>query len=79
LHIVLIIHDGLLTTTTPHHNLLRLFFLDYPGEPVAEEKLLDFRVQGKINRSRHSDHPARRHSIRTNQCSPPPSPPFFYL
>ena len=35
-------------------------------------------VQGKINRDRHNDHPAGRHSIRTNQCPPPPSPPYFY-
>jgi len=34
-------------------------------------------VQGKINRCRHTDHPAGRHSIRTNQCPPPPSPIFF--
>ena len=30
-------------------------------------------VQGKINRGRNSDYPAERHSIRTNQCPPPPS------
>jgi len=34
-------------------------------------------VQGKINRDRHTDHPAARHSIRTNQCPPPPSPIFY--
>jgi len=32
------------------------FFRDYPGEPVPEEKLLDFMVQGKIKRGRHTDH-----------------------
>jgi len=31
-------------------------------------------VQGKINRGRHTDHPAGRHSIQTSQCPPPPSP-----
>jgi len=31
-------------------------------------------VQGKINRGRQTDHPAGHHSIRTNQCPPPPSP-----
>ena len=36
-----------------------------------------FMVQRKINRGRHTDHPAGRHSIRTNQCPPPPSPIFF--
>jgi len=35
-------------------------------------------VQGKINRGRHVDHPARRHSIWTNQCPPPPSCHIFY-
>jgi len=34
-------------------------------------------VQGKINRGRHSDNAAGRHSIRTKQCPPPPSPIFF--
>jgi len=43
----------------------------------ARRELLDFMVQGKINRGRHTDHPAGRHSIRTNQCPPPPSPDFF--
>jgi len=35
-------------------------------------------VQGKIYRGRHTDHPAGRHSIRTNQCPPPPFPHTFY-
>ena len=35
-------------------------------------------VQGDINRGRHTDHLAGRHSIRTNQCPPPPSPHIFY-
>ena len=30
-------------------------------------------VQGKINRSRHTDHLAGCHSIQTYQCLPPPS------
>jgi len=30
------------------------------------------------NRGRHTDHPARHHSIRTNQCLPAPVPIFFY-
>ena len=34
-------------------------------------------VQGKINRGRHTDYPAGRHSIRINQCAPPSSPIFF--
>ena len=36
-----------------------------------------YMVQGKINRGRHTDHPAGCHSIRTNQCPPPPSPIFL--
>jgi len=39
----------------------------------ARRKLLDFMVQGKISRGRHTDHPAKRHSIRTNQCLLPTS------
>jgi len=35
-------------------------------------------VQGQINTGRHTDHPAGRHSIWTNQCPPPPPPIFFY-
>jgi len=48
------------------------------GWAGARRELLDFMVQGEINRGRHTDHPAGRHSIRTNQCPPPPSPIFFY-
>jgi len=48
-----------------------------PGWAGARRELLDFMVQGKINKGRHTDHPAGRHSIRTNQCLPPPSPPYF--
>jgi len=36
------------TTTTT--TVLQPFFQDYPGEPVPEEKLLVFLMQGKINR-----------------------------
>jgi len=53
------------------------FFRDNPGEPVPKEKLLDFMVQGKINRCRQTDHLAGCHSIRTNQCPPPPSSHFL--
>jgi len=34
-------------------------------------------VLRKINRGRHTDHPAGCHSIRTNQCPSPPSPHFL--
>jgi len=42
-------------------------FLDHPGEPVPEEIFWTCMVQGKITEGRHSDHPAGRHSIRSNQ------------
>ena len=64
------------TVLHTHTSILRLFFWDHVGEPVPAE-LLDFAVQGKINRGRQTDHPAGRHSIRTKQCPPPPSPIFF--
>jgi len=74
---------GTTTTTT----ILRPFFSDHPGEPVPEENFwtlwckerltLDFMVQGEINRGRHTDHPAGRHSMWTNQCPPPPHTPYF--
>ena len=59
---------------THHHTttILWPFLWDHPGELVP-----DFMMQSKINRGRHTDPPARRHSIRTNQCPPPPSPIFF--
>jgi len=44
----------------------------------CQKKTSGLLVQGKINRGRHTDHPAGRHSIRTNQCPPPPSPHNFY-
>jgi len=47
-----------------------------PGKPVPERTSGLYMVQGKINRGRHTDHPAGRHSIRTKQCLPPPSPIF---
>jgi len=43
----------------------------------AKRELLDFMMQGKINRGRYTGHPAGRHSIRTNQCLPPPSRHIF--
>jgi len=49
-----------------------------PGWASARRELLEFKAQEKINRGRHTDHPAGRHSIRTNQCPPPPSPHIFY-
>jgi len=56
------------------------FYGPFPGPPGwagARRELLDFMVQRKINRGRHTDHPSGRHSILTNQCPPPPSPHFL--
>jgi len=62
-----------------HHTttVLRPFFPGPRGWAGARRELLDFKVQGEINRGRHTNHPAGRHSIRTNQCPPPPSPTFL--
>jgi len=59
-----------------HHNRFTTLFPGPPRWAGAKRELLDFVVQGKINRGRHRDYPAGRHSIRTNQC-PPPTSPFF--
>jgi len=63
--------------TTPHHNRFTALFPGRTGWAGARRELLDFMVQREINRGRHTDHPAGRHSIRTNQCPPPPSPYIF--
>ena len=60
-----------------HHNRFTALFPGPPGWVGARRELLNFMVQGKIDRGRHNDHPAGRHSIRTNQCSPPPFPHIF--
>jgi len=62
----------------PHHNHFTALFPGPSGWAGARRELLDFTVQGKINRGIHSDHPAGCHSIWTNQCPPPPSPHIFY-
>jgi len=50
--------------TTPHHNCLTVLFPGPPGWASTRRELLNFMVQGKINRGRDTDHPAGRHSIR---------------
>jgi len=60
-----------------HHNCFTALFPGPPGSASARREPLDFVVQGKINRGRHTDHPAGCHSIQTNQCPPLPSLPFF--
>ena len=59
----------------PHHNRFTALFLGQHSAG-AKRELLDFMVQGKINRGRNTDHPDVCHSIRTNQCLPPPFPHF---
>jgi len=61
----------------PHHNHFTALFPGPPEWAGARRELLDLMVQGKINRGRHTDHPAGHHSIRTKQCPPPPSPHFL--
>jgi len=58
----------LVVTVAAHHTttVLRPFFRDYPDEPVPEEKFWTFGAR-KINRGRHTDHPAGRHSTQTKQ------------
>jgi len=68
-----------LNTEAPHHNRFTDLFSGPPGWSGARRELLDFTVQGNINRGRHTDHPAGRHSTWTNQCPPPPSPIFYRL
>ena len=65
------------SATTPHHNRFTALFPGPPGRAGARRELLNFRVRGKINKGRHTDHLAGRHSIRTNQYPPPPSPHFL--
>ena len=65
------------TCSAPHHNCFMALFPGLPGWAGARRELMDSMVQGKINRGRHTEHPAGRHSIRTKQC-PTPSSPWFY-
>jgi len=53
---------------TPHTQPFYGLFPGPTGWAGARRELLDFMVQRKINRGRHNDHPAGRHSIWTNQC-----------
>ena len=57
-----------------HHNRFTALFKGPPGWAGTRRKLLDFMIQRKTNRDRHTDHPTGYHSIRTNQWPPPPSP-----
>jgi len=52
-------------------------FPEPSGWACARRDLLDFMVQGEINRGRYTDHLTGRHSVQINQCPPPPSPHVF--
>jgi len=62
--------------TTPHHNRFTALLPEPPGWAGARRELLGFMVQGKIDRGRHTDYPAGRHSVRTNH-SAHQHPPFL--
>ena len=66
--------ESVLTILSPHHKRFTALFPGPPSWAGARRELLDFMLQGKINRGRHTDHPAGSYSIRTNQCPPPPPP-----
>jgi len=70
-------HTHTHTQHTYTHNRFTALSPGPLGWAGARRELLDFMVQGKINRGRHTDHPAGRHSIRTNQCLHHPPPIFF--
>ena len=55
------------TPPPPHHNHFTDLFLGASRWAGARRELLDFMMQGKINRGRHTDHRAGCHSIWTNQ------------
>jgi len=61
---------------TPHNRFTALF-LGPPRWAHARRELLDFMVQGKINRGRHTDHLAGRHSIRLTSARLHHTPQFF--
>ena len=55
-----------------HHNHFTAFFWDHPGEPVPEENFWTLWCKRRLTEA-DTDHPAGCHSIRTNQCPPPPN------
>ena len=64
------------TTTTP-----QLFYGPFSRTTQVswcQKKTSGLYGAREIYRGRHTDHPAGRHSIQTNQCPPPPSPIFLY-
>jgi len=58
------------------HNHFTALLPGPPGWASARRNLLDIYGATEDNKGRHTDHPAGRHSIRTNQWLP--SSPHFY-
>ena len=63
---------------TQHTAVLWPFCQDHPGEPVPEENFWTLWRKRRLTEA-DINQPAGRHSIRTNQCPPPPSPIFYRL
>jgi len=68
--------NGLVYLTYLPQTILRPFFRDYPGEPVPEENFWTLWCKGRLTDANTPN--IRCHSIRTNQCSHPPSFVYFY-
>ena len=60
-----------------HHNHFMTVSPGPSGRACARRDTSGLMVQGKINRGIHTDRSAGCHSIRTNQCPPPPFPHFL--
>ena len=69
--------DDFFMINTHTHNRFTAIFPGPPRWAGGRRELLDFMVQGKITRGRHTDHPAGCHSVWSNQYPPPPSPIFL--
>jgi len=66
-------HTTITTTTTVYGP----FSGTTPGELLPEENFWTLWCKGRLT---EADTPTIRlgATVRTNQCAPPPSPPFFY-
>ena len=74
------LHQSNVVSYSNHHdhNHFTALFLDHPDEPVPEENFWALWRKGRLTEAdRHTNHLAGRHSIRTKQCPPPPSPIFY--
>jgi len=60
-----------------HHNRFTTLFPGPPGWAGARRELLDFMVQGRINRGRHTDHLAGCHSAWLTSAHLHHSPIFY--